>query len=1284
MSFLSIPFAFPLGGGSFTSDLVAKVVPEDQEAVVGSIVKVDGRGSTSSGTAGPITTWYWGFSQIPIGSQVASTGFTNIEEDGSVIGFAPDITGVYKIVLFVSDGTNFSDPVEAVVEVRVIIVPHHQGIVPDASFIWNYLSDFWTQVADRDRIETLWSAAIQVTASEMLKLFQYQYNKSIRDIQELIQKRWLSFTPALSIEPGTTTFILADDAAGTHASTYVIDPQTSLPIPEQPNYSNIITVPQTDGDFKTTSYGQPIATGRLIKVATRSYTLARAVDAAGLSSFFADRNQVPTGMSGRAWRLSSTLVSDTVDFEAQGVSPGDIMQVEITRLDQILLSNIYVQVVSVDRNRLGFVLNLKDLVDGVAGGGFTDDIITTLATDLIVAGLYVNFDGSLSYGLDAALIKSTIASTSFKRTYFETGLTQDDAINVGPFSIKARPVKIIRNKKIAIASDFVSIPILQEYIKQPNILEDDSGLYIVVDGVRRSIPRRPYLLSENLDYIVDDEASINGVCQITAGDDIIVIPNGDLLDRSVQTGDTIKISIGVTSEVFDIREVLTAGSVRVFPEPSLSSNSALFTITRRLEGKYIRFIDGIFSKTRPAPTRLWSEVSYLDNGEAIEGNFGILVGIRRDDLARVGSGVPYKSAVAGLMYALSTGPTISNLTLSAQILLGLPFAQNAGVIREINKGFRVRDDGSPLFGRILIDGIDNQGVKTGVTNIYFYPEGSQVFDIATSTWQPALPDRSGIAINPDTGVEYIVGDVVSQFAPLSKGVSIQEYISTPDAFSQIFSQGDVGALLQKYHAFEVSINSDLVSTADVDLVAGFMNRVKAHYVRLVSGLFKALADTVDVEDHLSFSRFLAAYDSSDLGTPTAFMDDQLDMNESYLSLDGLFYSRYLVGEDLVTTKNSVTVSSATGGFKNAGTGQAWDAPLTHPKDLLEIVGGSNAGKYPISAVNSDTALDLDLTTVPTNFETASGQRFILYRPIRNPIWIGKAGVTNGSSTVTVTELDTTKGGIGSSGVSEGDFLVFADLSVINGTVSKKYKVLGVVLDPTTPYVVVDANVAETTGSYSAWFVREGLIPRGTISPYKPFNGNSLGFYGNCAAAGDYFDFVDVISSQYNDWLNLACIRPGDVLVVDSIPYMILRFEPSQRRALVTPPFLSTLTGTTATLVLRPDRSTTVVSVDFLDRLPGDFLELDVVASLATGDHANTTATSKDVTLSVETPSDYARPGDYLVLFAGADSSRDIGYGAGVFPIHKLTSGGSTIHLMDALTATGTFRYGILRRLPNEG
>src|SRR3954466_3580054 len=136
----------PILGKGYSAELehnkkpTAIILPVSQEAVLGSIVKIDGRASRDP-EDGTELTYEWSFAQIPIGSQIQKFDFQKLEEDLSVMSFAPDVIGVYKVQLVVYDKNLLpSEPTLSEVDVRIILVPHHQGIIPDASFIWKYLS----------------------------------------------------------------------------------------------------------------------------------------------------------------------------------------------------------------------------------------------------------------------------------------------------------------------------------------------------------------------------------------------------------------------------------------------------------------------------------------------------------------------------------------------------------------------------------------------------------------------------------------------------------------------------------------------------------------------------------------------------------------------------------------------------------------------------------------------------------------------------------------------------------------------------------------------------------------------------------------------------------------------------------------------------------------------------------------------------------------------------------------------------------------------------------------
>jgi len=1411
---------------------VAVILPAEQEAVIGSIVKLDGRTSVDPERSG--LTYSWSFAQIPIGSQVEKAGFTPIEDDDSVVTFAPDIIGTYKVQLTVSDGSLTSAPTTSIVDTRVILVPHHTGYVPDASFIWNYLSDFWTKVEGRKRFDVFWSAAIQIVASEMLKLYQYDYNKSIKDIQEVFQKRWLSFSPGLTLDRTKVSFVLADDLAGLNASTCVINPTLGTPIDPQPALTTIISVPTSEGNFETNSVGRPISSSRILQLEGRAYSQVRSSsvpksvnygedgrtaggsdfygggfseeqvgyklvvfsgeiegeylvesfvdeghitvtdlngDAVTLpvateipysvtsiipehSGFFTDIEEVPAGLESQSWRLSATLVSNELNFESNGVSVGDLVEVEITRTDVHLSTVIYAQVVSVDRSRLGFVLNLTDLVEGEAAEWFTDDVLISMANDLQVVGLAMGSDGVLVASKTSAQIQTTVNSPKFKRVYFDTRLDPDTDINIGPFLIRACPIQIIRNRKFSIDSKFVSVPILQEYVKQPVIVRDGESLSLVVEGGQYPASREPYILTENLDYLIDDESTIRGVCNLTADSDEIEIPYGDLIDRSIQEQDRIVVTLYGGEYEYEIRRVLSDTKLRVYPPPMVTETGSDFVLTRRVAGKFIRFVRDIFTKKKPAPTRLWSEVSYLDNNDLVEANFGALVGVTQEQVVNVSGTVPYRSIVAGLMYALTKGPTISNLALSAQILLGLPFTQNAGVITEINPNFRVRDDGSPYMGRILVAARDKNGNSTGLTNIYLYPHGRQVADPDNpGQWLPALPDFSGIADNPDTGEPFIVGDTVAQFVPLSKGVQIQEYLSSPSWTERLTAQGNLASIIQKYHAFQVLVNSDLVTASDIDLASQFLSRAKGHYLKFTSGLLKSTEDLVEIDESLIFGRPMTLYEAPGLGLPSAMKLDDKDENSSILSLEGSFYTRYLSGEDLVTTKDSNEVASSSGGFIVARPEktESHDEPYLKPGDLLRIYEGSNKGFYTVDSVEDDTHLIVlndgvfqsSVTTLSCSVEVGSAvatvvlpsgvssladlmisvgdpvslsfsgssnsvlsvgvntltllyaiteggsgtitishiQLFSIYRPLQNPIWSGTVQVTTGDGLVTTQEaVGTTPGGIFSAGVTVGDNLVFykAGPPVIQSR--KIYTVVKVVPDPVSPHIFIIPDPMEDSGPYTGWIFRDSLVVRTLVTEYGVTPGSPR-FLADVVAGSQIVTFVNATSDT---WLNACLIRPGDTLEYGGEVHTVLVNEPGLNRCWVSPP-TETSGSSVGVDIYRTSRGDTPITLDILDRVPGDYLELSLVWSIdETMNRLKTTVGSQEVETALLLnfiDEVGVIPGDEVLILEGADSTRDVGYGAGVFPVVSIVSS-TRLQLSAALSETHLapgILYGIRRK-----
>lgn len=222
----------------------------------------------------------------------------------------------------------------------------------------------------------------------------------------------------------------------------------------------------------------------------------------------------------------------------------------------------------------------------------------------------------------------------------------------------------------------------------------------------------------------------------------------------------------------------------------------------------------------PVPERLWAEYTYLDNRELIEAHFGIPAEFTLDDLAELPGNVDYLSAVQGIWYALFGGPTLYNLRVGSQILLGLPFAEVAGTIEEI------RTDFSTSTGRILI----RDSERTEVVRSYTFVNGLT------------------LDTNPATQLPYVVGDAVEQFAPLVRGVEVVDYVKDPKWIQGFVNQG-VFYEIEKFHKFLVRIDSKAFNLASLLFARAFILKIKPRHTFPVFVVrYAAHITEVDVSD----------------------------------------------------------------------------------------------------------------------------------------------------------------------------------------------------------------------------------------------------------------------------------------------------------------------------------------------------------------------------------------------------------------------------------------------------
>jgi hypothetical protein len=1185
---------------------VAILAADPEVGVLGTVVRVDATQTTSPNDLA--LTYTWSFDATPVGSKVSIEGFRLINPDASIASFSPDVTGAYTTRVTVSDGV-YSSTATIVTTTQAILVPDGTGLVPDGKFIWSYIRDVWQQADNRQVFETLWSALLQIVGSELLKLYQVDFNKSIRDIQEKFQRRWLCYEPRLDIDTTDMSAFIGLEMAGTSASTEILGSSGKAVIvtrsgslnsellviegtvsaeavsplrimyskdPAQSNvgsydlaglnadhsgYRLTTTVPYPDSDlvhdgslqpifaFQSTSWSfgtttrkdyalvmsewsagqdqllptyQPmaemgsdlggalvgdvivvktgvnagiyriteiagsyvtvdrkppnasdtaraeirrpvgyslppsaqvvtntlaipleaatadltmVAPGRILSIGSRGYTVLRTYtdpfQGVTLAIISTDDGEIVAWQKGVAWRIPNCLVSTTQDFEALGVRPGDLLAFDVTDSSKTLSVTIKARVVAVDRKRLGFELSLDPTVAGVVPP-VPDSLFAEACNGLnIYTATYSARDGLLT--TDAAReLWTYLHGTAFKTNYWNKSLLLTEGLNTPLGMFYVTPRYIIRNSLIPVDETLLEVPVLQEWIKQPEVAERDGKYYLFRNGKEYESNDPPIQLYCNSDYVIDGQTAVDDTFVYKAGTDVLDIEGARFIDLRVAQGDVLTVHdpAGIAGD-YKIAQVLDQERLRLvkpIPQGVAEFTTSRMSIIRRKGGTYLRCLPGLFDANNPLPGRLWAEVSYFDNSDAIEDNFGILVGLRKKDLEGLQKDLSYRQAVSGLMYAYSQGSSLSRVRLGAQILLGLPFAEQRGIIRSIDEDYRLDTYGNPLQGRILVEDVDQLGVAQGIQRIYLYPIDAQSQDLA------------GVETSPVSGLKYAVGDTVEQFAPLAKGVTISDYLSDPDA--QFMT---AAATLQKFHTFRLRVNDQIFGVDEIQLVSEFLRRITPSYVSFILSISSELVDTVSIEDQIFLkllTSHLALGDNPGLGLPAAFRFDDQDFNGHALGQWGVAIRHRRASGQQATLSNASQIITVPGGLLVSGGSEGAPCRIG---DTFVLLDGPYAGPYEITDL-TDTAATV---TGPMGGFKAGVYPYFVYRPLQAEIrrgeiqavateFVAPDPVPSGWKKNSTFTLET---GLIGDGVMPGDWIV-----VDTGSVGVRFTISSVAMD----------------------------------------------------------------------------------------------------------------------------------------------------------------------------------------------------------------------------------------------
>ena len=806
------------------------------DALIGSIIQLDGRKSYDP--EGNSLEFHWRFVQLPSSSGLTDSSFRNIRPNGSAVSFIPDVLGLYVVELTVNDGGLDSEPKTCLVNVKLSQVPVGEGTVPDAQFLWQYISNFWSLVEDRQYITSIWSSVIQLIGAELIKLWSNDYNKSLKTIQENVQRRWQRVHTITDLTGQPQRVIAGTTSDGDDGGTG--DPEES---PGSGNTS-IFYVPKSSSDLTLldANYG---AKGRVVVLNGEGRTISRVYnkDVGGTDySVAVLEDQVLDGLVGVTWRVPHLLHTPGLSLEDAGVRPGDVIVFEVRRRDVGYVAELRAQVVGVTGQRAGFEFTLDTLSTG---------------SDTI--------DRELFYQLvrDIRIASRTESDESAERKSEALIGFMPPGVNLAarPFSryrMTLTAKKILHSTVVPIADEAVSIPALQEQLYEPDVI-----------------------LRENLDYTI--------------------------------------------------------------------------------EGGSLLFASGLFTPLDPAPEVFWAETIFYDNSGVIENNFGRLVSLSKDDLTEKQTRAPYLSAVKGLFYAMTNGPSVGNIRLGLQILLGLPFAEERGIILSIEEGYSTDADGNDL-SRMLVEDVDATGQRTGFRRTYFYPT------------------VVGLETNSITGLPYAEGDTIQQWAPVSKGVEVQDYVRYPKWWQHALR----GLEILKFFTFRVVVDTQVFDTNDAVFAFDFVKTIKPAYTRVLVAVLTSLYDDIDIEEDLIQRGTLSLYD--DLrGLESVFKLDNVSSQGYTLWSIGSrpFSTRALhLLRDVATSESggSVIATSVTGWSSDLLRGRIdADDPYTgapvREGDILAIAPGNPGafsyawGLYEIESVDSDNQLTLKCVTTPDDPST---------------------------------------------------------------------------------------------------------------------------------------------------------------------------------------------------------------------------------------------------------------------------------------------------------------------------
>jgi len=711
----------------------------------------------------------------------------------------PDAAGLYEPQLVVNDGELDSIPEFALLNVSQTSLT--LGEIPDVSFIWRHLSDFWNLLEDKDKIETVWSGFAQAAANILMTVWQIDYNKSLKDIQRVFQRRWLEYNTFLTDDPTTSTIRILrggilcpwggpKDVAGLTLE-FVFD----------------------NGKIETVTFigtpGNPLSPEELARQVNEQL---------GFST-----TDTPLANVRNDWILAFDYPNRLLRLTPNGTANSSFgffstayMQNDLRAVDTYTPYEIYSFAYTPEFRSFppGPQVNIE--IHSTFDQGVNNDPgLPTYDLSYYGVGPEDVFTGTIIYppNVPQDRIALRIKDIGLRPVYQRVSPVYLDVVLLDPIPAKYVPVDPAIGRVVIFRDWLIPSVVVSE------VNDFTAQLISVGDLARFEVTP----IATGVPTIV--HCPVVGVAHERLGFNpapLLMYYNGKPEDFTTTFVGVSRLkNVPVDALVVDIpclQEVIKD------PQSRLVGNKD-YTITKIAGQNTIQFAPGTYSIGDPPPDRLWAEITYLDNSPAIEANFGTLVSFTASESTGISESLDYLSAVRGLWYAYFGGPSIENIRVGIHILLGLPFSEEAGIVKDINQNFSAKQ------GRIFIQDASNPALVRG----YYYPTTSHL----------------GLAINQETHKTIAVGDKIDQFAPLSTGVEVLDWLNGAEwgsVYGSVFSE------VEKFFRFAIRANVDAFDIANLTFAIDFMLKFKPHYTYPTFIILKNVAtppDTIDVVDELT-------------------------------------------------------------------------------------------------------------------------------------------------------------------------------------------------------------------------------------------------------------------------------------------------------------------------------------------------------------------------------------------------------------------------------------------------